>query len=580
MEQEDRVQPLGDSDDNRDSPPADDPGEGGSRSTTSDPDDPWPFLHEYLTFVSCLPGKNKYKNLHYRCTSCRELVKTDTSSRSNLTRHFKRNHPGRAKGLEKLLDANKNYNQQRRNALDDSTQPSVSQFLKRGGQPRIITQAVVDDKVLKFIINSSQPFTLVRNDSFQDLVRTLQPEKTVMTYRALKSKMKVKFAAMLSRVKSELEDANHVCVTADIWSDARRSFLGMTAHTLTAKDGCVERKSYALACKRIKGTHSYDVIAQALMDILESYNIQFKVAGIITDNGSNFCKAFKVFSADQTLTGEVGSDSQDEEEEEDEEIEFIELGSILEDSPADRPILLPPHYRCAAHTLSLVATKDSEAALKPTTSEYTKIFRSTFAKLQAVWNLYNRSPKFADSFKAKFETEQKGLLTPNATRWNSTFDAVKRFKEFLVQDQQAMEALLTEAKVKPLVQSEISFISEFLRVMGPVAEALDYLQGEKYMYLGYLVPTIKSLMRLLSERKEEVLVCKPLATALLHGVKNRFSSQLEDRQMIVAAVYLPVFKLDWLHDDRDTQETARVHLLQEMRAVGNMDKTADQVKAL
>ena len=184
-----------------------------------------------------------------------------------------------------------------------------------------------------------------------------------------------------------------------------------------------------------------------------------------------------------------------------------------------------------------------------------------------MWNLYNRSPKFADSFKAKFDSEKKGLLTPNATRWNSTYDAVKRFKEYLQQDQQAVEALLTEAKVKPLSQTEINFITEFLKVMGPVAEALDYLQGEKYMYLGYLLPTIKSLMRLLRERQEQVVVCKPLAEALLKGVEERFSSQLVDKQMIIAATYLPVFKLDWLHDDQETQVTARAHLLEEIKTL-------------
>ncbi len=143
--------------------------------------------------------------------------------------------------------------------------------------------------------------------------------------------------------------------------------------------------------------------------------------------------------------------------------------------------------------------------------------------------------------------------------------------------------MLSEAKVKPLSQPEVQFITEFLKIMGPVAKALDYLQGEKYMYLGYLVPTIKSLMRLLAERKEQVIMCKPLATALLNGIKQRFSSQLVDKQMIAAAVYLPVFKLDWLHDDWEAQETARGHLLEELRIVENNtggEDTESQVKLL
>ncbi len=555
------------------------PGQGEGAETEADPGggesssqdhNPWPYLQDYLKFISSKPGKDKFRNLEYRCVFCKALVKANSSSRSNLSRHFERQHPGRVKEFKKLLDLNKTINQKKQ-GKEDKHQPSVSTFLQREGQPKVVTQSVVDDKVLKFIVHSSQPFTLVRDESFQDLIKTLQPGKTVMSYQTVKARMKEKNVNMEKRLRCELEAASHICATADIWSDARRSFLGMTVHTLTAEDGNVARKSYALACKRIKGTHSYDVVAQAMMNILESFSIQFKVTGIVTDNGSNFCKAFKVFAQDPTSPEEESMSGQEEEEEE--ELEFTDLSHILDGASGNDSIFLPPHFRCAAHTLSLVATKDSEGALKPTT-EYTKLFRSTFGKLQAVWNLYNRSPKFADSFKAKFNTEKKGLLTPNATRWNSTYDAVKRFSEFLSQDHQAMEALFTEAKVKPLSQQEMGFIAEFLKVMGPVAEALDYLQGEKYMYLGYLVPTIKSLLRLLEERKEQVLTCKPLATALIKGVRERFASQLEDRQMLVAAVYLPVFKLDWLHEDQETQARAKAYLLDEMKTVGG--KGADE----
>lgn len=51
-----------------------------------------------------------------------------------------------------------------------------------------------------------------------------------------------------------------------------------------------------MACKRFAGTHSYDKIAKLLIEILTSYGIQNdKVIGTVTDNGSNFVKAFKEF---------------------------------------------------------------------------------------------------------------------------------------------------------------------------------------------------------------------------------------------------------------------------------------------
>lgn len=58
----------------------------------------------------------------------------------------------------------------------------------------------------------------------------------------------------------------------------------------------LETKSLALACKRFSGTHSFDQIAQNLNDIHESYNLsENKIVGTVTDNASNFCKAFNEF---------------------------------------------------------------------------------------------------------------------------------------------------------------------------------------------------------------------------------------------------------------------------------------------
>ncbi|CAB0028052.1 unnamed protein product [Trichogramma brassicae] len=59
------------------------------------------------------------------------------------------------------------------------------------------------------------------------------------------------------------------------------------------------RKSAALCCKRFPGSHTFDAVA----DMLESLHLQFnlttdKVVGTVTDNGSNFVKAFREFAID------------------------------------------------------------------------------------------------------------------------------------------------------------------------------------------------------------------------------------------------------------------------------------------
>ena len=53
----------------------------------------------------------------------------------------------------------------------------------------------------------------------------------------------------------------------------------MTVHWL---DENLDRKSLALACRRIKGHHTHDVLADMMEQVLKEYSIQNKVCGIVT----------------------------------------------------------------------------------------------------------------------------------------------------------------------------------------------------------------------------------------------------------------------------------------------------------
>ncbi|XP_025079331.1 uncharacterized protein LOC112555242 [Pomacea canaliculata] len=85
-----------------------------------------------------------------------------------------------------------------------------------------------------------------------------------------------KMAELKKKIIGELENVEHVCITADCWTAHRRSFLGVTCNFLEG----YERKSFALACKRVKGSHTHDVLATQLDSILREYKIQNKVVRI------------------------------------------------------------------------------------------------------------------------------------------------------------------------------------------------------------------------------------------------------------------------------------------------------------
>ena len=64
----------------------------------------------------------------------------------------------------------------------------------------------------------------------------------------------------------------------------------MTVHWLD--ETTLQRKYYVLACRRVKGIHSFDVIAKEINDIHWQFQLESKVMRTTTDNGSNFVKAF------------------------------------------------------------------------------------------------------------------------------------------------------------------------------------------------------------------------------------------------------------------------------------------------
>jgi len=58
--------------------------------------------------------------------------------------------------------------------------------------------------------------------------------------------------------------------------------------------------------------------------------------------------------------------------------------------------------------------------------------------------------------------------------------------------------------------------------MKPIARALDILQGEKKISIGYLLPTISAINNSYDEMKN-LKFCQPLVLSLKKGLAKRYS---------------------------------------------------------
>ena len=301
-----------------------------------------------------------------------------------------------------------------------------------------VSQQLLDGLTVDLITQGLLPFKFVELPAFKKLVTTLQPRLHVMSRPTLKRRLKGQLLIMKQTLLAALSNIEFVATTTDCWTARRKSFLGLTVHWI---DADFRRQSAALACHRLKGSHTFDVLAAAIDDIHSEYEIRSKVIATTTDNGSNFVKTFTTFCDNASVTEDksqpstssdaaAGEDSDQNACSDDDfesatssvssEIQYTNVSDIFSCSTSLQ-YKLPKHIRCACHTLHLVASKDMLQA--ESNVSFKKLHRACFAKLNALWNKIGRSPIAAEIVERCCQMQ---LIKPNQTRWNSLFLSVER----------------------------------------------------------------------------------------------------------------------------------------------------------
>ena len=76
--------------------------------------------------------------------------------------------------------------------------------------------------------------------------------------------------------------------------------------------------------------------------------------------------------------------------------------------------------------------------------------------------------------------------------------------------------------------------------MQPFTQALDILQ--------HLLPVLYMLQDQLKKKQDAVETCAPLIDALQAGITRRFSTIMQEPEMIAAAILHPKFRKTWTND--------------------------------
>jgi len=139
---------------------------------------------------------------------------------------------------------------------------------------------------------------------------------------------------------------------------------------------------------------------------------------------------------------------------------MIEIDEILSNGLEQNPeYSLPPHHRCASYTLNLVATRDSEKALSDVI--YKKQMRSSFAKMQGLWNKQSRTSVVADTIHDALNVY---INVPNTTRWNSTYNAVKCLSDQLQKSEAKVQRICDESGIPRFDKNDLDFMIDYCKV--------------------------------------------------------------------------------------------------------------------
>lgn len=264
------------------------------------------------------------------CTKCfpnEVYIKGSLTSSSNFKSHLKRKHDNA------VLEEYEQYCKNKRTKLNKNITLPKKGYRKKHTQ---YLQKQFEDDITKYIVHSMVPLRTVEDPFFIRIFKNLglcdhDNSLQMISRRTVGRRIEELYETHITNIKKILnEDTTYVCTTADVWSSRKRSFFGVTAHWID--NTSLERRSTALACRRFRGTHSFDKIAQLLHEIHLEFGLDSKkIVATISDNASNFVKAFRLFgvklshfSCDVEISKDESTDD-DEDNNNDEELKHIPI---------------------------------------------------------------------------------------------------------------------------------------------------------------------------------------------------------------------------------------------------------------
>lgn len=364
------------------------------------------------------------------------------------------------------------------------------------------------------IVKDLQPFCVVEDVGFKDLINYLEPGyKMPSRYILSNTLLDAQYSEVQKKLKVELESAKYVSITTDSWtSRATTSYQAITAHYLLNW----ELKSALLGCFECHERHTAEYIKNELYRLLLDWNIQNKTFVCVTDNAANMKAAIRLINYE--------------------------------------------HLPCIAHTLNLVV----RAGLQDCGLE------ELIKKIKAIVGHFHKS-----SIAAKKLIAMQEQLRPNqkplklkidvVTRWNSTLDMIERI--CLLQEPLEASLGILHNPVENLSEGEWQTLPEIIKILKPFKQLTEEISSEEKVTISMVLASTGSIIKIFQILNTNIVtdIGKKLANKIITEFKRRFNNFYRHPVLSKAALLDPRFKKLAFRFDTSSYESAKDALTTELQ---------------
>lgn len=410
-------------------------------------------LHGTKVMIVAEKGKKKgQKILHFQCNYCREKYFQGPSS-STFLEHLRKVHPKRC---SELLPQAKDSKPKRN-------------FFEKANMNLPFDKEVFVGKLLKWIIQTDQPFSVVDTDQFEDMIQYFKKDIVLHSRKTIMRRLEELYIQQKSDLKEKLNSfKSKFSITCDVWTSKNQlSFFGITIHYI---DDDWKIQEHLLAFKYLECEHDGLSLSKALIEVLEDYGIADRLLGVTADNASNNKKM------------------------------MAHVQSYYDDKYPDAGFSVAwNQVECLAHVLNLGAQQILKEFKQPVDKDtYQQYSESNDRMVTAVSRIsflcrkIRKSPKLRRLMESICQQKEVKYLVPIidvATRWNSTYDMLIRAHELkdVISDtfyQHKDKELFTLV----LSDNDWNCIEQLIEVLKPLKEAtlLASTNGESLMVTNML----------------------------------------------------------------------------------------------